>query len=102
MTARDLTSRFAIWVHNIAYIFMAEPLVTTRCHEKNVLDGKSWDQGPHGAPVFVGCVCEHATDKQGADSARILGSRRHLVSSGSPEGEDATDEWKSFPCGDHG
>ena len=43
----------------------------------------------------------HATDKQGADSARILGSREHSVSS-KPEGEDATDEWKSFPRGDHG
>ena len=81
---------------------MAEPLVTKRGHEKIVLEGNNWDQGLHGTPVSAGCVCVHATDKQGADSARILGSRRHSVSSGSPKGEDATDEWKSFPRGDHG
>ena len=81
---------------------MAEPTVTTRGYEKFVLEGKRCDQGPHGTPVFVGCVCVHATDKQGADSARILGSRGHSVSSGSLEGEDAPKEWKSFPRGDHG
>ena len=81
---------------------MAEPPVATRGHENFVLEGKSWRYGPHGTPVSAGCVCVHATDKQGADSARIFGSREHSVSSGSPEGEDATDEWKSFPRGDHG
>ena len=73
---------------------MAEPTVTARGHDKFVLEGKR-DQGPHGTPVFV-------IYKQGADSARILGSRRHSVSSGSPKCEDATNEWKSFPRGDHG
>ena len=81
---------------------MAEPAVTTRGHEKNVLEGKRLDQGPHGTPVSAGCVCVHATDKQGAISATTMGSPAHFVSSGSPEGHDATDEWKSFPRGDHG
>ena len=81
---------------------MAEPAVTTRGHEKFVLEGKNWDQGPHGTPMSAGCVCVHATDKHGADSAMILSSRRHSMSSGSPGGEDATDEWKSIPRGDHG
>ena len=81
---------------------MAEPPVTTRGHEKNVFDGKRSHQGPHGTPVFAGCVRVHATNKQGADSARMRGSREH------PGVQDATkarmqrSSGRVYPRGNHG